>query len=91
MHFYDGPKIIIGRHKNMESDCDCDYPLTCRACVWRLEKDYFEAIALLVGANVDVSRFGIRPALLDAIRRHNELPTSASRVMKDVVDNRPNR
>lgn len=71
--------------------CDCDYPLTCRGCVWRLEKDYFEAIALLVGTSTDVSKFGIGPALLEAIRSYNELPTSASLVMKHVVDNRPNR
>ena len=78
--------------------CECDLynRLTCRRCESRLEGDYFDAIAALVSAGVDVGRFGVTSRLRDAIDWHHglsdeERDSERPSLVKVVNENRPNR
>ena len=75
-------------------ECDCDTQV-CRRCHYKLAVDYFEAIRLLVASGVDVEKFGIRWQLRDAIHWHNSLSIDDQDrnhgLVKNVLDNRPNR
>ena len=76
-------------------ECDCDSHV-CRACHHKLGVYYFEAIRLLVDSGVDVEKFGVKWRLRDAIHWYNSLSVDEQDcnrhgLMKNVLENRPNR
>ena len=78
--------------------CECDFynRLTCRWCETRFEGDYFDAIAALVSAGMDVGRFGISPRIREAIEWYGSLSdeereSERRSLVKVVNENRPRR